>query len=141
MSNNLPSFFVGFDDLFNELKQFHHNTGAKSYPPHNLIQISDSEYVLELALAGYSRDDIEIEVKDKTMSVRTRDSYITDYVEKLGDNVKVLHKEISSKRFEKTFALADDMIVGNADMNNGILRIGLEKIIPEEKRPRLISIS
>lgn len=133
-----PPSFVGFDDIFDEVKNL--ASGAKSYPPHNLIEIDKTSYMLEIAVAGYSSDDIEIVVEDGVLTVRTKDSYENSDESRYGEESVVMHKEISSKRFEKSFKLYDGIEVLGASHKDGILKIGLEKVIPEEKKPRLIDI-
>ncbi|MDP7196548.1 MAG: Hsp20 family protein, partial [SAR202 cluster bacterium] len=89
------------------------------------------------ALAGYSRDDIEIELKDNTLTVRNKTK------EKVVNNESngVIHKGISTRQFERSFTISEDIKVKNADLKNGLLRIDLERIVPEEKKPRLIDIN
>lgn len=121
---------IGFDRLFDELTRNHTQTNA--FPPHNIIKEDDEHYVIELAVAGYSPEDLEVQVENGVLSVKTIEG---SFVER-----EYLHKGISSKHFIKQFTLADDVIVNEVDLNNGILAINLERIIPEEKKPRVIPI-
>jgi molecular chaperone IbpA len=133
--HNHPSF-VGFDRLFDQLDRLNQTKQQVSYPPHNIVKVDDHEYVLELALAGYSQDDIEIELEKGVMTVRTKDGYSpTD-----DEGVTFLHKGISAKRFRKSFTLSENMQVEGATMVNGILNISLLEVIPEEEKPKLIPI-
>ena len=129
-----PSF-VGFDRLFNELDRMQ-TAKQQSYPPHNIVKIDDNEYVLELALAGYHQDDIEIELEKGVMTVCTKD----DYKNTDDEGVTFLHRGISAKRFRKSFTLSENIEVVGAEMENGILSIRLEEVVPEEMKPKLIPI-
>lgn len=120
---------VGFDDIFNNT-----NLRTSSYPPHNVIKTADNNYVLEFALAGFSKDNIEVTVTDGVLTIKGEAVAET---EKSGT---FLHKGISSRSFVKSFKLDSDIKVRDGEMNNGILRIELEKIIPEEKKPFRITL-
>ena len=108
-----------------------------NYPPYNIRKLSDIDYKIEVALAGYSKDDIELELKDNTLTVRnkTREKVIND------ENNKVIHKGISTRQFERSFTISEDIKVKNAELQNGLLNIVLERIIPDEKKSRLIDIN
>lgn len=122
---------IGFDHLFDELDRIS-NHPQDNYPPHNVVKLNDTQYVIELAVAGFSEKDIDIELKDQSLKITgTKDSEPRNYV----------HRGISSKRFVRTFKLADDVVVQGANLVDGILTIDLELVIPEEKQPRKIEIS
>lgn len=121
------SSFVGFDRL---MEQFS-NTNA-SYPPHNIIKIDDNEYVIELAIAGFTKDDITLTVENKVLTI-TNES--TTPIER-----NYLHKGISTKQFSKSFTLMEHVEVLSADMNDGILKINLEYSVPENKKTKTIDI-
>lgn len=123
-------FFIGFDNVLNKLSSV--APGQTNYPPYNILKTDENFYQLELAIAGFSRDDLEIEVKDGTLTVSGKK-------ENEEDN-KYLHKGISTRAFRRTFTLADTIIVNGADLVDGILTIELENVIPEEKKPRKIAI-
>jgi len=124
-----PASFVGFDRLFDEIDRF---STPQTYPPHNLINVAENKYQIELAIAGFSEADISIEYKDGTVVVTG------DKGER--DEREYAHHGISSRRFERTFKLADHVEVTGASLNNGILAIDLERIVPEELMPRKIEI-
>ncbi len=107
-----------------------------NYPPYNIRKISDNDYKIEVALAGYSKDDIELELKDSTLTVRNKQK------EKVVNDVSndVIHKGISTRQFERAFTISEDIKVKNAELQNGLLNIVLERIVPEEKKARLINI-
>ena len=108
-----------------------------NYPPYNICKLNDNDYKIEVALAGYSRDDIEIELKDNTLTVRnkTKEKVVND------ESNGVIHKGISTRQFERSFTISEVIKVKNADLKNGLLNIDLERIVPEEKKPRLIDIN
>ena len=137
--NSLRPFSVGFDSIFEEFDRMLESTERynSNYPPYNIRKISDNDYKIEVALAGYSKDDIELELKDSTLTVRNKQK------EKVVNDVSndVIHKGISTRQFERAFTISEDIKVKNAELQNGLLNIDLERIIPEEKKARLINIS
>ena len=137
--NSLKPFSVGFDSIFEEFDRVLDSTERynSNYPPYNICKLNDNDYKIEVALSGYSRDDIEIELKDNTLTVRnkTKEKVIND------ESNGVIHKGISTRQFERSFTISEDIKVKNAELKNGLLIIDLERIIPEEKKPRLISIN
>ena len=122
-------YTIGFDSFFNSLDSI---TGdVKGYPHYNIKKLDDNKWSIELALAGFSKDDIEIEVKDSIMNISGElKSEDNDYV----------YKGISSRKFSKSFTLAEFTECESATMENGILSIILEKNIPEDKKPQKVKI-
>ena len=124
------SSFVGFDHLFNELDHVAKHANDH-YPPHNIIKTGSDDYLIELAVAGFSRDELSIEVKDRTLTIT-------------GDHVsrgrEFIHRGISTKKFKRTFRLSEHVIVHGADIQDGILSVDLKYVVPEDQRPRKISI-
>jgi len=132
--NRSLSTSVGFDSFFNRLfdDAFLANS-SQGYPPYNIRKVTDTDYVIELALAGFVKDDLDIELTDGTLTIKT--------VPKENQNDEgYLHHGIAKRVFSRRFNLADDVIVKGADLFNGLLKVQLERIIPEEKRPRKIDI-
>ena len=130
----LSPYTVGFDRMFDRLHDHYvlHQTNS-GFPPYNIRQDDDYNFVIELALAGLSKDDLEVEVSDGVLTVRS--------VEKKEDeDGELLHRGISHRKFSRSWTLADDVVVQDAKMNNGMLTVHLERVIPEEKKPRTISI-
>jgi len=124
---------VGFDSMFHRL--MHSPTQQDTgYPPYNIRKVDEYNYIIEIALAGFSEDDIEVEVSDGTLTVRSKES--KDTAEQ-----QYVHRGIAKRIFSKAWTLSDDMIVKSAEFTNGLLNISLEKIVPEEKKPRIIPIS
>tara|TARA_Y100000590_G_C15702239_1_gene1007235 strand:- start:1044 stop:1481 length:438 start_codon:yes stop_codon:yes gene_type:complete len=136
--NSLRPFSVGFDSIFDEFDRLLESSERynSNYPPYNIHRVDDNNYKIEVALAGYSKDDIEIELKDNTLSVRNKQK------EKVinGDNNGVIHKGISTRQFERAFTISEDIKVVSAELKNGLLSIELEREVPEEKKSRLIDI-
>ena len=130
---------MGFDSIFEEFDRMLESTERynSNYPPYNIRKIDENDYKIEIALAGYSKDDIELELKDSTLTVRNKakEKIVNE------DNNGVIHKGISTRQFERAFTISEDIKVKNAGLNNGLLNIDLERIVPEEKRARLININ
>ena len=103
---------------------------------YNIRRVNENDYKIEIALAGYSRDDIELELKENTLTVRNKQK--EKVVNEEGNGV--IHKGISTRQFERSFTISEDIKVKNAELLNGLLNIDLERIIPEEKKARLIDI-
>ena len=137
--NSLRPFSVGFDSIFDEFDRLLESSErySSNYPPYNINKLNENDYKIEVALAGYSKDDIELELIENTLTVRnkSKEKVIND------ENNGVIHKGISTRQFERSFTLSEDIKVKNAGLKNGLLNIDLERIIPEEKKSRLIEIN
>ena len=125
---------VGFDTFFDRFFDMD-STRDSGYPPYNIRKLNEVQYVIEVALAGFSKDDIEVEVTDGKLVIRS-----TEDKEGESKNDSFVHKGIAKTAFSRSFTLSDDIIVKGADLKDGMLNIELEKVIPEEKKPRLIPI-
>jgi len=136
--NSLRPFSVGFDSIFDEFDRMLESTERYStnYPPYNIKRVNDTDYRIEVALAGYDKDDIEVELKDSALTVRNKTKEQT--IDEKGNGV--IHKGISTRQFERAFTISEDIKVKDAELKNGLLTIDLERIIPDEKKPRLIDI-
>ena len=124
-------FFIGFDRLLNKVQTPQGQTN--NYPPYNIIKTEENWYELQVAIAGFKEDDLDIEIKDGLLSIKgnkVEEDTIYEYI----------HKGISARSFQRTFTLADTIVVRAADLKDGILTIELENVIPEEKKPRKIEI-
>ena len=130
---------LGFENLFNEVERMLEATTEKtnhSFPPHNIVKVDDYHYVVELAVAGYSKDEIDITVDDGHLIVKgNKDEKNADLAD-----ITYLHKGIGLRAFTKTLKIADTVEVRGAEYKDGILKIGLENVIPENKKPRKIEI-
>ena len=137
--NSLRPFSVGFDSIFDEFDRMLESTERYStnYPPYNIKRVNDTNYRIEVALAGYDKDDIEVELKDSALTVRNKTK--EQSIDEKGNGV--IHKGISTRKFERSFTISEDIKVKNAELKNGLLNIDLERSIPDEKKPRLIDIN
>ena len=132
--NQLTPYAVGFDRVFDQLNRYVDNSVTSTgFPPYNIQKGGDNKYQIEMALAGFSKDDIEVEIADGTLSVRS------DKKEDAKDDF-TYHRGISFRKFNRKFTLADDIVINGAKLENGMLTIELERIVPEEKKPRLIEV-
>ena len=133
--NDLRPFSVGFDDLFDHFNNTLEYTVKQptSYPPYNINKLDDFNYQIEMALAGFSKSDIEVKTVDGQLTIKSIESENKDEKE-------TLHRGISKRKFSRTFTLADDIKVNGAELKDGMLLIDLEKIVPEEKKPQTIDI-
>ena len=131
--NQLTPYAVGFDRVFDQLQNYvENNATSTGYPPYNIRKDGEYNYDIEMALAGFSKKDIEVEVADGVLTIRSVKENETDEY--------TLYKGISQRNFTRKFTLADDIVVNDAKLENGMLTIYLERIIPEEKKPRLITV-
>ena len=131
---NVPrSLFVGFDTLFEDLERIHQSarSGTDNYPPHNIVRIDEEKFLIELAVAGFSESDIDIQLKDGILKVKG---------EVEADERDYAFKGISSRKFEKSFRLSEFVVIDGADFQDGILVVYARVELPEEKRPRKIEI-
>ena len=126
-----PASFVGFESLFDELQKASTHQG-NNYPPHNIVKIDDDQYVVELAIAGFSMDEIDITVERDKLNIKGAQE---------AQDRQYLYKGISEKKFNRTFKLAEHVVISDAMLENGILKIMLQVTIPEELKPRKIKIS
>ena len=120
--------FIGFDKFFETV-----NKTQNSYPPYNVVKESDSTYLIEIAVAGFNKDDLDITEQDGVLTI------IGDYKDDV-EARKYLHKGIATRKFTRTFSLHDDIKVKNAYVTDGLLQIVLEKHVPESKKPKRIAI-
>ena len=134
--NHLTPSFVGFETLFERLGEFPPPQQNQGFPPYNIRKLDEEHFSIELALAGLDEDDVEIEVKEGVLTVRS----IWDEKKDADEEHQLLHRGISFKKFTRSFTLADDLNVDGANFINGLLTIGLERIIPEHKKAKKIKI-
>ena len=127
---------LGFDRFFYNVEKLMNVDVQKTvsnFPPHNIVKLDDTRYIVELAVAGFSKDEIEISAQDGKLTVKGEKKDIRP-------NIQYLHKGIGTRSFTKTITIADTIEVKGAEFKDGILSIGLENIIPEHKKPRKIEI-
>lgn len=134
---DFDKFFVGFEDQFKTLRSLHDDWSKNipNYPPYNIKKIDDTHYTIEMAVAGFSKNEIDIEMKEGKLVIKGN----VETSNEVDDNF--LFKGIATRAFTRTFALNDQIEVNNAEMLNGMLKIALERIVPEDKKPKKIKIS
>jgi len=144
-SLDIPSihkFAVGFDNVFDELLRINaqnaQQANGSNYPPYNVVKHDDDHFAIELAVAGFNDGDISITVEKNLLTIKGEQTQSLDELEK---EVEYLHRGISARNFSRTFTLAEHVEVTGAASENGILKIDLERKVPEEQKPRKISIT
>lgn len=131
----LDKFFVGFDDQFNRLQKLHDDLtkNIPSYPPYNIRKTGENTYVVEMAVAGFGQSEIDIEIDGDKLIIRgnvSAENEASDYV----------FKGIAARAFTRSFAIDDKVEVKGAELFNGMLKIALERMVPEEKKPKKIQV-
>jgi molecular chaperone IbpA len=128
-------YFIGVDQHFKKMQDLATQTAevVSKYPPYNIKKVDENKYVVEMAIAGFGKQDLEITLEDQKLLIKGN-------VEKDSTENNYLYKGISERAFTRTFTLADNVEIQSADMINGMLKIWLEAIIPESKKPRKIDI-
>jgi molecular chaperone IbpA len=135
---DIDKFFIGYDDQFNKLSKFHDEItkNVPNYPFYNIKKTKDNTYVIEMALAGFAKTDVEVTVLDDKLVVK---GLVRDDAE--GEPQDFIFKGISNRAFTRMFALSDQVEVQTAEMVNGMLKIFLERVVPEHKKPKKIEIN
>ena len=136
---SLRPFSIGFDDMFDQFENMLGNGGLtmqSNYPPYNIRKTGKDNYSIEVALAGFNKNDVEVEFEDNLLTVRTKQ------ISKSENNSdgEILHKGISQRQFARSFTIADDVKVNGAQLKDGLLTIACERIVPEHKKKKLIEI-
>ena len=136
--NQLRPVTIGFDSMFDQFESmfegnYFNNTPSTTYPPYNIVKKTDELYDIEIAIAGYGKKDIAVEYAQNVLSIKCvkKDKSATEHV---------LHRGISQRYFEKSFTINDDVEVKGAELKDGLLKVSLEKILPEGKKARTIEI-
>ncbi len=132
----LTTSTLGFERLLDDVEKMLNadvKQVASNFPPHNIVKLDDNRYVVELAVAGFSKDEIDITIADGNLTIKGVKA-------EKNEDVQYIHRGIGTRSFTKTLKVADTIEVQGAEFKDGILRIGLENIIPEHKKPRKIEI-
>ena len=133
--NKLTPYAVGFDRVFDDMSKYvQHNANSTGYPPYNIVKDGD-KFQIEIALAGVKKEDLNINLAENVLTIEH-----TPEGEVEPEGWKWLHKGIAQRSFKRHFTLTDDIVVNGSRMENGMLYIELERIVPEEKKPRQIEI-
>ena len=132
---DFDKFFVGFDDQFNKLQKLHDDLtkNIPNYPPYNIKKIDDTHYTIEMAVAGFGQSDIDIEIDGGKLIVKGN-------VNSTEPDENFLFKGIAARAFTRSFALNDQVEVKDAEIFNGMLKIALERLIPEEKKAKKVAV-
>jgi molecular chaperone IbpA len=137
----IHKFGIGFDNMFDELMRVSAQQSNNNYPPYDIVQINDDEYMISLAVAGFGFDNLSV-TKDKKFLIiegkHSRENMDSAYEE---STTKYLHKGISERSFRREFQLADHVEISNAHLELGILNIHLKREVPEDAKPKTIAIS
>jgi molecular chaperone IbpA len=137
--NQLRPVTIGFDNVFDHFERMFEDDVFKvptvNFPPYNIVKTGDYTYDVELALAGFSKEDITVDYADNILSVKS-----VKNTDENKENDGVLHRGISKRYFSKSFTIADDVEVKGAELKDGLLKISLERIVPEGKKPRTIEV-
>jgi len=134
--NQITPFSVGFDRVFNRLVDYGTTYETGGFPPYNIRKTDDFKHVIELALAGFSKDEIEVVLTDGVLVIKS-----ADVLSQTDPNEGLVHKGIAKRAFTRKFTLADDIEIKDAKLKNGLLEIELEQIVPEHKKPKTIKVN
>ena len=138
--NTLRPFSIGFDDMFDQFENMLGNGGLtmqSNYPPYNIRKTGKDNYAIEVALAGFNKNDVEVEFEDNLLTVKTKEVNKSDTKSVNGE---IIHKGISQRQFARSFTIAEDVKINSAELKDGLLTIACERIVPEYKKKRLIEI-
>ena len=137
--NNLRPIPVGFDDMFDHFEHMMDDSffgrSVGNFPPYNIVKTGENTYDVELALAGFNKKDIEVEYKENLLTVKSKKQEETK-----DEDGNIIHRGISKRMFSKSFTIANDVEVKGAELKDGLLKISMERIIPEHKKAKLIDI-
>ena len=137
--NNLRPLTVGFDDMFDHFEHMMDDSffgrSVGNFPPYNIVKTGENTYDVELALAGFNKKDIEVEYKENLLTVKSKKQEKTK-----DEDGNIIHRGISKRMFSKSFTIANDVEVKGAELKDGLLKVSMERIIPEHKKAKLIDI-
>ena len=139
--NQLRPVTVGFDNVFDHFERMFNddffNVPTVNYPPYNIVKTGVNTYNVEVALAGFSRDDVSVEFAEGILTIKSKDKTASDKQDADGD---IIHKGISKRYFSKSFTVSDDVEIKGAELKDGLLTVSMERIVPESKKARVIEI-
>jgi molecular chaperone IbpA len=125
---------IGFDSLFNDFEKRFANQVQNNYPPHNIVKLDETNYEIQIAVSGFEKEEITVEVDNNQLIIKG------EHADSSEKEVEYLYRGLAARDFYRVFPLAEHIIVGKAVIKNGILKIALERIIPESLKPRTVSI-
>ena len=139
--NNLRPITVGFDNMFDHFEHMMDDSFFRgtmgNFPPYNIVKTGENTYDVELALAGFNKKDIEVEYKENMITVKSKKQ---DKQEETDEDGNIIHRGISKRMFSKSFTIANDVEVKGAELKDGLLKVSMERIIPEHKKAKSIEI-
>ena len=139
--NQLRPVTVGFDNVFDHFERMFDEDftsfNAPTFPFYNIVKQGKNKFAIELALAGYNKKDIEINLEEGVLSIKSVKEESTDEKNEDGE---ILHKGIAKRYFSKSFTIAEDVEVKGAELKDGLLKVSLERIVPEHKKPKTITV-
>jgi len=139
--NQLRPVTVGFDNVFDHFERMFNddffNVPTVNYPPYNIVKTGVNTYNVEVALAGFSRDDVSVEFAEGILTIKSKDKKESEKKDEDGD---IIHKGISKRYFSKSFTVSDDVEIKGAELKDGLLTVSMERIVPESKKARVIDI-
>ena len=139
--NNLRPITVGFDNMFDHFEHMMDDSFFRgtmgNFPPYNIVNTGENTYDVELALAGFNKKDIEVEYKENMLTVKSKKQ---DKQEETDEDGNIIHRGISKRMFSKSFTIANDVEVKGAELKDGLLKVSMERIIPEHKKAKSIEI-
>jgi molecular chaperone IbpA len=125
-------FFIGFNRELDRLSTVHNLATRQAYPPYDILKLDEDTYKLSLAVAGFSKTDIDVSVDNGTLIIKGEIAEITD--------AEIVHKGIAARKFTRTFALGEYMEVSSAELKDGMLTINIVRVVPEDKKPKVIKV-
>ena len=139
--NNLRPITVGFDNMFDHFEHMMDDSFFRgtmgNFPPYNIVKTGENTYDVELALAGFNKTDIEVEYQNNMLTVKSKKQ---DKQEETDEDGNIIHRGISKRMFSKSFTIANDVEVKGAELKDGLLKVSMERIIPEHKKAKSIDI-
>ena len=141
--NKLRPVSVGFDSIFDHFENmwdddfFNLSSASNNYPPYNIVKSGNNKYDVEVALAGFNKNDINVNVEDSMLTIESKKE---DKISDEDENGEVLHKGISQRYFKRSFSVADDVEVKGAKLEDGLLRVSMERKIPEARKLKTIDV-
>lgn len=133
-TNALNRALVGFDTLFDNFEQRFANQINNNYPPYNIIKYDDDRYEIQVAVSGFDKDEITVEIDQNQLTIKGK------HLDQTEEDVQYLHRGLASRDFTRTFTLAEHMEVGEGRIKNGILKLELKRVIPEALKPRVLKL-
>ena len=134
-TNALNRALIGFDTMFDQLERRFANQVQNNYPPHNIIRTGENTYLIEIAVAGFGKDEVSVSLENNELSIKGEKTEVDETAE-----IQYLHRGLASRNFVRVFPLAEHIEVKGAEIKDGILTVKLERIIPEELKPRIIEV-